>query len=130
MPARDARGRFTSGSGGGSTVTINNPITARLGRAAAVSSEAVEQVLQYHEASGQNDMRQSAPWTDRTGNARQGLFAKAPGDHSLVLYHTMPYGIFLEKRWDGKFRVIMPAVQRTGRKVMRTLRGFYKLTIK
>ncbi len=87
---------------------------------------AVGAVMQYHEANVQDDARSNAPWTDRTSNARNGLFAKAyqtGRTHGIVLYHTVPYGIWLEVRWGGKYRVIVPTIQRQGRAVMATLAG-------
>lgn len=87
---------------------------------------AVGAVMQYHEATVQDAAREGAPWTDRTSNARNGLFARAyraGKAHGIVLYHTMPYGIWLETRWGGKYRIIVPTIQRQGVVVMRTLNG-------
>ena len=59
-------------------------------------------------------MRTNAKWTDRTGNARNGLQAahdKIPMvEHVLVMYHTMPYGYWLEIRWSGRYAVIGPSM--------------------
>lgn len=61
--------------------------------------------------------RQNAPWTDRTGNARAGLFAKHQAtpmvEHRLVVYHTMPYGYWLEVRWSGRYAIIGPTIFHT-----------------
>lgn len=58
--------------------------------------------------------RTNAPWVDRTGNARNGLFAvhnKTPMvEHRLVIYHTMPYGLWLEIRWSGRYAIIGPTM--------------------
>jgi hypothetical protein len=58
--------------------------------------------------------RTNAPWVDRTGNARNGLFVnheKTPMVfHRLVVYHTMPYGIWLEIRWSGRYAIIGPTM--------------------
>lgn len=62
-------------------------------------------------------MKSTASWTDRTGNARNGLRARvvAGGDKvAIVLYHSVPYGVWLEVRWGGKYSVIMPALAATG----------------
>jgi hypothetical protein len=67
----------------------------------------------------------NAPWTDRTGNARNGLLARAEGDgtsYAIILAHQVPYGIYLETRWAGKYAVIMPTIQEYGPRVMSTLR--------
>lgn len=61
--------------------------------------------------------RTNAPWVDRTGNARNGLFAdheKTPMVvHRLVIYHTMPYGLWLEVRWSGRYAIIGPTMFET-----------------
>lgn len=58
-------------------------------------------------------MRENAKWTDRTGAARNGLGAtvKTSGDDvAIVLFHTVPYGVFLEVRWGGKYAIIEPTI--------------------
>ena len=59
-------------------------------------------------------MKQNAPWTDRTGAARNGLGAKvytSATKVAVVLYHSVDYGIWLELRWGGKYAIIRPALQ-------------------
>jgi hypothetical protein len=47
-------------------------------------------------------------------NARNGLFAdhdKIPMVvHRLVIYHSMPYGLWLEVRWSGRYAIIGPTM--------------------
>ena len=72
----------------------------------------------------QNEMRSNAPWQDRTGNARNGLFGKysREGDtHKITLSHSMNYGIWLETRWAGKYEIIRPSISKGGDDVMRQL---------
>lgn len=95
----------------------------------------VSAILKYEATEGQNFMRTNAQWTDQTGNARQGLFGRAYTEgaagggvarksaYVIVLYHTMPYGVFLETRWSGKYRIIEPAVQHVGNNVMQSING-------
>lgn len=67
----------------------------------------------------QTDMRNSAPWTDQTGNARNGLFAVVQTNTNqvaIVLYHSVPYGIWLELRWSGKYAIITPSLAKWGPK--------------
>lgn len=106
-------------------LTWTNPITPKLVAAALIANEKVDAVLQYHEASAQNRMREGAPWQDQTGNARGGLFAQAyaaDDERGLVLYHTVPYGVFLELANSGKYQIIMPTVEEEGREIMKDLR--------
>jgi hypothetical protein len=71
-------------------------------------------------------MKTNAPWTDRTGNARNGLAARAyeSGDEvGIVLYHQVSYGIWLEVRWSGKYAIINPTIDVMGPKVMQSFEG-------
>jgi hypothetical protein len=66
-------------------------------------------------------MKNNAPWTDRTGNARNGLAARAyeSGDEvGIVLYHQVSYGIWLEVRFSGKYAIIQPTIDVMGPQVM------------
>ena len=70
------------------------------------------------------DMRRNATWKDRTGNARNGLMAKAFHDKGrrsvlLVLFHRVPYGVWLEVRWSGRYAIIGPTLRTAGDGVIR-----------
>ena len=55
----------------------------------------------------------AAPWTDRTGNARNGLFGSTEvkgNEVKIILGHSMEYGIFLELANDGRFAVLKPII--------------------
>ena len=81
--------------------------------------------LKYHEAPAENYMKVNAPWKDRTTNARNGLAARFVGgdEPSLVLFHQVDYGIWLEIKNDGEYAIILPTVQEFGPRVMKTLKG-------
>ena len=101
-----------------------NDIAKRIPLLAGFIDRSVAAAMKYHEGPVENYMKANAPWTDRTTNARNGLAARyVPGGtkHSLVLFHQVPYGIWLEVRHDGKYAIIMPTVQEFGPKVMHTL---------
>lgn len=95
-------------------------------------------IMQYQSNPVQNFARSNAPWTDRTSNARNGLAAEAyergstgPGRdaagrftrggkaHGIVLYGQVPYQIWLEVRWSGRYAIIMPTIEEKGPDVMR-----------
>lgn len=66
-------------------------------------------------------MRANAKWTDRTANARNGLRTiptHSKNQHTIVLTHSMPYGIWLEVRWSGKYGIIPDAVRQGGQELM------------
>jgi len=57
------------------------------------------------------EMKQKAPWKDRTGNARAGLFGTASleGQEIVIrLGHTVEYGKYLELAHDGRYAIIEP----------------------
>lgn len=71
--------------------------------------------------------KRNAPWTDRFGTARKGLFTTTQHwplrAHRLTLSHgpNAPYGIWLEIRWQGKYAIIMPTINQAGKNIMRRL---------
>jgi hypothetical protein len=105
--ARDSKGRFTS-------VFDYDSLTPNLKRLLPVVDAAVDLVFDRYEAIAETEMRTNAPWTDRTANARNGLMATHDATpmvkHELTLYHTMPYGFWLEVRWSGKYAIIGPTM--------------------
>lgn len=80
--------------------------------------------IEYHATRGEAALRKNARWTDRTANARNGLFtatSHTQTKHTITFYHSVPYGIWLEVRWAGRYAVIMPTVRAEGDLVMKTL---------
>jgi hypothetical protein len=74
-------------------------------------------------------MKVNAKWTDRTGNARQTLSAYGLHSetwHEIHLHGGMPYQIFLETRWAGRFAIIGPAVKYHGLALMNRLNGIVR----
>lgn len=62
-------------------------------------------------------MKQNAPWTDQTGNARQTLWSEvfALADVIVLVFgHGMDYGTFLELSNQGRNAVITPALDYFG----------------
>lgn len=87
-------------------------------------------------ADGVKEMKTKAPWTDRTTNARSGLWTKpfhrgsGPigfAEHEIVFGHAVNYGIWLEVKDPNKGGrpIIMPTTLATGKAVMETLRGLF-----
>jgi hypothetical protein len=102
----------------------------------------------------QDQARQSAPWTDRTGNARSGLFFAVDGfglvpitgevslgaqgqlsdadsisgskEHLvIVLGHTVWYGKFLELSNGGRYAVVMSTIEGNLGELERMLRDLF-----
>jgi hypothetical protein len=82
----------------------------------------VYQVLRFHQPKVVAHAKTNAPWEDRTSNARNGLNAQvdviAPHVYALTLYGSVPYQIWLEVRFAGKYAIIMPTIRIYGPLVM------------
>lgn len=79
--------------------------------------------MNYYEPKLENFAKLNAPWTDRTTNARNGLAARSGRTkdvHYIVLFHQVPYGIYLETRFSGKYAIIMPTIDEFGPQIMST----------
>jgi hypothetical protein len=73
-------------------------------------------------------MKIKAPWKDRTGNARRGLWAeneKSPSRLSMTLGHSVEYGVYLEESNGGKFQILMPTLVATARSFMQSLEHMF-----
>lgn len=87
--------------------------------------QAVMAVLEREAPKVEAHAKTNAPWQDQTGNARQGLRAEAydtGGDQKgIVLYHQVPYGIWLEVKNSGEYAIILPTIEVMGPQVMASL---------
>lgn len=89
---------------------------------------AIFAAFEYQRAPAESYMRINAPWTDRTGNARSGLFATtthAPKQHEMIVAHSMPYGIYLETRFSGRYAIIEKTVVHMSDVIMKSLEGAF-----
>lgn len=82
-------------------------------------------VMEFYDSKIETYMKTNAKWTDRTGNARNGLRAVAGHtpfvSHWIDLFHSVPYGIWLEVRFAGRYAIVIPALTRYGPMVMGTM---------
>jgi hypothetical protein len=68
----------------------------------------------------ETEMRNDAPWADRTGRARAGLTARTTQNDGVVtmtLSHGVSYGFWLEVIQNGKFAILGPTIERHGRRI-------------
>lgn len=73
-------------------------------------------IAEFTAADMQNRARTNASWTDRTGNARSGLFgvtARAGYVFRIILGHTVHYGIYLELSNGMRYAIVMPTIEAT-----------------
>lgn len=100
-------------------------ITPNLQRLMPVLNRNIYQVMRYHQPSITAQAKTNAPWTDDTGNARNGLNAdvSVPAKYTyvLTLYGVVKYQIWLEVRFAGKYAIIMPTVKSYAPKVLASL---------
>jgi len=90
---------------------------------------AVAGIAQYVATQMQNQAKADAPWTDRTGNARTGIFGTSEADfgaHVVTIYlshsATLTYPLFLEIGNSGKYAVIMRTMESHYEPLMQMLR--------
>lgn len=95
--------------------------------------DATASVCQYTAQEMQNTAREQAPWTDRTGNARSGLFATAEADagrQHVVIYLShaadLDYGVWLELANSGWHAIILPTMERHYPELKARLKGLFK----
>lgn len=86
----------------------------------------VKQIADYFAPQIEAWMKQNAPWTDRTGNARQTLHAEVvqvAGEMVAITFdHGMEYGLWLEVSNAGTYAIITPALDHWGPKVFAAVR--------
>ena len=73
-------------------------------------------------------MKQNARWQDRTGNARQGLYAEVEEfatSVSLIADHSMWYGYILETAHSGRFSIVAPAIDHFYSQIVADLRRIF-----
>lgn len=92
---------------------------------------AVKALGDYIAQKMQDDARRNAPWQDRTGNARSGLFslAEMAARDAVAIYlshgHTVVYGVFLEMAHGQRYAIIMPTIQRNLPEIERMLKRLF-----
>lgn len=127
--ARDAKGRFTKGSGGSSSGGgeihwVENKLLANIDDFDNKIDRLMTAATELHATRAEAYARANAPWNDQTSNARNGLKAVAVHErhkHAIVVHHSVDYGIWLEVRWEGRYAIIDPTIRHEGVEVMRTV---------
>lgn len=82
----------------------------------------VEMALEYTIAESENEAKRKAPWTDRTGNARNSITGSGPSNDGKNLVASLSIGVFYGKYLElcnqGRYRIVWP-----------TLEGFSRQTL-
>lgn len=89
------------------------------------AKRAIKRTMEFQAAKSETRMRTEAPWTDRTTNARNGLFATvidmSPTSWMLLLSHSVVYGFWLEVIQNGQYAIVRPEFLRANRELMKLL---------
>lgn len=99
-------------------------LTPTIKQLPAFIDKIIRTTTRYYEPRVENWMKDNARWTDRTSNARNGLAARSGHSgktHWIVAFHQVPYGIWLEVRFQGRYAILMPAIDKFGPEIMDTL---------
>jgi len=103
-----------------------NTLTPRLRGFPVAVNLMIGEALDQAAADIEEYMKANAPWEDQTGEAREGLGAEASNSgffHTIELFHSVDYGIWLEVKWSGQYAIIVPTMERMGPQVMANLNG-------
>jgi hypothetical protein len=98
----------------GDAIRWEGDLTDQLNQFGPRVKRAMVAAAKMTEAEAEAYMKSNAPWTDQTGNARNGLKAQTivgPNVVAILLYHQVPYGIYLELRWSGRYAIIVPTIE-------------------
>lgn len=71
-----------------------------------------------------SEMKANHVWQNRTGEAEAKLFGRVfrtAFGAVMILGHGAAHGIFLERRWGGKYAVVMPTIQQNLAAIMASL---------
>lgn len=77
---------------------------------------------QHYGSKMQSEAQQEAPWKDRTGDARKGLFGEAMEDEDKLrvrISHSMEYGVYLELAHSQKYAILEPVAKRNAPEFIR-----------
>lgn len=86
---------------------------------------AAEKVAQSGAAKMEGEAKRAAPWTDRTGLARQTIRGVSGWQGKKLrcgITGNMEYSVYLEKAREGQNAVLWPTVQRNEKEIMENFR--------
>lgn len=100
-----------------------------LDRYMALVNQAVDRVAEMFAPVFEEYAKLNARWKDRTSNARQTLNAdwRRMTQDVVILWlaHGVEYGIYLEKRWSGRYAIIWPTIESHLAEINRALQGIF-----
>jgi hypothetical protein len=104
-------------------------LSQRMGTYGNLVMEAIQRVALYWAPIIEAEAKANAPWTDRTGQARQGLrgFVQDLSETVVAIYlvHQKDYGVYLELARQGRYAIIMPTLERHYQPIADMLRRIF-----
>lgn len=103
---------------------VSDTLTPGIAVIDAAADRFITATMGYHAPRAEAYAKREAPWTDQTSNARNGLFAVTEfnrPNYRIIVAHAVPYGIWLEVRFSGRYSVLEPTVRAEGQEVMKTI---------
>lgn len=101
-------------------------LTPALGAIDDAADRFLTAVIGFHEPKAAAWAKTNARWVDRTSNARNSLWAKAERarpNYRIHVGHGVPYGLWLEIRFSGRYAIIEPTIRAAGADVMKTVQA-------
>lgn len=89
---------------------------------------ALKNIADYYAPQIEAWMKNDAIWTDRTGNARQSLYAETEQliDGAFIAFdYGVDYGFWLEYANEGRYAIIAPALNHWSPKVWDSVRALF-----
>lgn len=104
------------------SITFSGDLVNNISEMPSKSQAAILAIMSQEASRLQEYMKRNRPWTDRTGNAKAGLTAKAYNSGSsyieIVLSHSVYYGVYLEYAMEKRFAIIYPTILSQGPSVL------------
>lgn len=108
-------------------LTWSGTLEPNLKDAANKATFYLSRTTEYYSLRAETYAKTKAPWTDRSGNARNGLGSTWTGSvgadsakFEIEVFHRMPYGFWLEVKYNGKYSIINKTVGSEGPKFFKT----------
>lgn len=100
----------------------SDTLTANFTTADTKATQYLARTTEYYSFRSETYAKSKAKWTDRTGNARGSLtgtyearIGRDSARFEITISHGMPYGIWLELRYNAKFAIINKTVENQGK---------------
>lgn len=93
--------------------------------------EGLQKICELYAPEIEKWMKENASWSDRTSNARQGLYAEVYElvdmmGYGVMFDHKMEYGFWLEFANQGRFGIIAPALDRFGSQMFKDVKKLFR----